>query len=412
MLDEDSANRYIFNMKNIYYHRAIEPLILKSLKHFPAILITGPRQAGKSTLLKESLKTYRYANLDDPVMRSLAKKDPRLFMDANRPPVIIDEIQYAPELLSYIKMEIDAHRDLAGQFALTGSQVFPMMQGVSETLAGRIAIFHLYPLQVDEMPKIRLKNGGRQVSGLAEQIIRGFYPELIVNINIDWNRWFASYIATYLERDVRNIKKIGDLVKFQSFISLLAARAGGLLNLSEVSKECGVTQPTAKEWLAILQSTYIVYILQPWHRNITKRVVKTSKLYFVDTGLLCYLLGIDNADRFMKSAERGKIFENFVVMEALKRVSALERRVNMFFYRTAAGVETDLLLEIGDGIRACEIKFSKTPDPAMASGLKHSAQDLFYSSGAVLTIQDEPVPLSEKIISMNWHEGLAKILEP
>ena len=393
-------------MKHKYYHRAIEPLILESLKHFPALLVTGPRQSGKSTLLKELLKTCRYTNLDDPISRALAKKDPRLFLDTNRPPVIIDEIQYAPELLSYVKMEIDQHRDRAGQFILTGSQVFPMMQGVSETLAGRIAIFHLYPFHVDELQEKRRL----QSAGLAEQIVRGFYPELIVNKSIDWNRWFASYIATYLERDVRNIKKIGDLTKFQTFISLLAARAGGLLNLSEISKECGVTQPTAKEWLTILQSTYIVYILQPWHRNITKRVVKTPKLYFVDTGLLCYLLGIDNAGRFLKSAERGNIFENFVVMEAVKRILTVKRRVNIFFYRTAAGVEMDLLLEIGGDIHACEIKFSKTPDMAMASALKYGVKDLFYSTGTVLTLQDAPVPLSEKIISMNWHEGLMKIL--
>ena len=332
-------------------------------------------------------------------------------MEMNRPPVIIDEIQYAPELLSYIKMAIDGHRNQAGQFVLTGSQVFPMMQGVSETLAGRIAVFHLYPFHTDELPERQFQNGSLRGSGLAKQIIRGFYPELIINKNIDGNRWFASYMATYLERDVRNIKKIGDLTKFQTFVSLLSARAGGLLNLSEISRECGVTQPTAKEWLTILQSTYVVYILQPWHRNITKRVVKTPKLYFIDTGLLCYLLGIDSVDRFLRSAERGRIFENFVVMEAVKRISAVERRVNLFFYRTAAGGEIDLLLEVGNDIWACEIKFSKTPDWAMASGLKYGAKDLIYSTGTILTLQDDPVPFSEKIVSMNWHEGLTKILD-
>ncbi len=379
-----------------------------ALKYFPAVLVTGARQTGKSTLLKESLKTYRYANLDDPALRALAIQDPRLFLSTHRPPVIIDEIQYAPGLLSYIKMEIDEQRHLNGQFVLTGSQVFQLMQGVSETLAGRIAVFDLFPFGITELPP-HLRPAMKEDLGMAAQLVRGFYPELNVNRKLDRDRWFGSYIATYLERDVRNIKQIADLTKFQTFISLLATRAGGLLNMSEIAKEGGITHPTARAWLTILQSTYIVYLLQPWHRNISKRVVKTPKLYFTDTGLLGYLLGIDMPERFFKSGEKGRLFENMIVMETRKRMSIRSERTNLYFYRTAAGVEVDLLLERGEVFKACEIKLTKTPDRSMAANLIKFKADHGFSRGMILTLQDSPLPITDTITSLNWQEGLGEL---
>jgi predicted AAA+ superfamily ATPase len=395
-------------MQNIYFHREIEKLLAAALKHFPAVLVTGARQTGKSTLLKESLKTYRYANLDDPALRALAIQDPRLFLSTYRPPVIIDEIQYAPGLLSYIKLAIDERRHLSGQFALTGSQVFQLMQGVSETLAGRIAIFDLFPFGITELPQ-HLRSALKEDLAMAAQLIRGFYPELNVHQDLDRDRWFSSYIATYLERDVRNIKQIADLTKFQTFISLLASRAGGLLNLSEIAKEGGITQPTARAWLTILQSTYIVNLLQPWHRNISKRVVKTPKLYFTDTGLLCHLLGIDTAERFFKSGEKGRLFENMIVMETRKRLSVRSERTNLYFYRTAAGVEIDLLIERGEVFKACEIKLAKTPDRSLAANLIRFQADHGFAKGMLLTLQDFPLPIRDDITSLNWQTGLAEL---
>jgi predicted AAA+ superfamily ATPase len=395
-------------MQNIYFHREIEKPLAAALKHFPAVLVTGARQTGKSTLLKESLKTYRYANLDDPALRALAIQDPRLFLSTYRPPVIIDEIQYAPGLLSYIKLAIDERRHLSGQFALTGSQVFQLMQGVSETLAGRIAIFDLFPFGITELPQ-HLRSALKEDLAMAAQLIRGFYPELNVHQDLDRDRWFSSYIATYLERDVRNIKQIADLTKFQTFISLLASRAGGLLNLSEIAKEGGITQPTARAWLTILQSTYIVNLLQPWHRNISKRVVKTPKLYFTDTGLLCHLLGIDTAERFFKSGEKGRLFENMIVMETRKRLSVRSERTNLYFYRTAAGVEIDLLIERGEVFKACEIKLAKTPDRSLAANLIRFQADHGFAKGMLLTLQDFPLPIRDDITSLNWQTGLAEL---
>lgn len=241
---------------------------------------------------------------------------------------------------------------------------------------------------------------------MAAQLLRGFYPEPNVFPALDRDRWFGSYVATYLERDVRNIKRIGDLSKFQTFINLLAGRAGGLLNMSEVAKECGLTQPTIKEWLTILQATYIVRLLQPWHRNITKRVIKTPKLYFVDTGLLSYLLGLDTPDRFFKSADRGRLFENLVVMEMLKKTAAHSDRRNLFFYRTAAGLEVDLLIEHGEVFIACEIKLSKTPERSMAANMIRFGNEHQLSRGLILTLQEKPLPISEKITAINWRQGL------
>jgi predicted AAA+ superfamily ATPase len=240
-------------------------------------------------------------------------------------------------------------------------------------------------------------------------LIRGFYPELNVHQDLDRDRWFSSYIATYLERDVRNIKQIADLTKFQTFISLLASRAGGLLNLSEIAKEGGITQPTARAWLTILQSTYIVNLLQPWHRNISKRVVKTPKLYFTDTGLLCHLLGIDTAERFFKSGEKGRLFENMIVMETRKRLSVRSERTNLYFYRTAAGVEIDLLIERGEVFKACEIKLAKTPDRSLAANLIRFQADHGFAKGMLLTLQDFPLPIRDDITSLNWQTGLAEL---
>jgi len=387
-------------MDSKYYPRRVEPALKEASEQFPALLLTGVRQSGKSTLLRHLFPAYEYVTLDETGLRSTARNDPSLFLSSYKTPLIIDEIQYAPELLSALKVRIDQDRNTAGRYLLTGSQSFQMMQGVSETLAGRIAVFNLHPFSWNEFCSDK-----PDTLHLARQMVRGFYPELQVNKKMDEELWFSSYVATYLERDVRNIKQISDLDVFRTFISLLAARAGRLLNLSNVAKECGITQPTARAWLGVLESTRLIYLLRPYHRNISKRVVKTPKIYFMDTGLLCYLLGIDTSTRLLRVAEGGHLFENMVVAEAVKRAAALKGRTDFWFYRTQSGVEVDLITGRKGKQYAYEIKFTETPRPAMASALRLFGVELDCAVRAVLCLRKEKVPLVKEIPALHWSEG-------
>lgn len=389
----------------MYISRAIEPLLKESLEQFPVCLITGPRQAGKSTLLQKILNNYTYVTLDDPVHRAMAEQDPELFLSSFPAPLIIDEIQYVPKILSLIKIRVDQNRHQYGQYVLTGSQIFQLMKGVSESLAGRIAIFHLYPLSwleiADQFPI--------SDSHCAKQTIQGFYPEFFSSPNINWNLWYGSYLSTYIERDVRNIKSITDLGRFQTFISLLATRAGQLLNLSEIAGQCGISQPTAKDWISILEATYIIRILKPFHNNLSKRLVKSPKVLFVDTGLLCYLLGIDHEERFFKAAERGHVFENMVIMEAIKLLSYRAERSQVYFYRTSAGAEVDLIIERGNGLEAYEIKLNKTPHKEMVIPLSQFITDHPVRKAALLSLYEKKIPLTENIATEHWSEICHKL---
>lgn len=383
-----------------YYHRTIEPHLLSALKSFPAILITGPRQAGKSTLLQHCLKGYTYVTFDDPELRALAQNDPELFLSTHPAPLILDEIQYTPHLLPYIKIRIDKNRQKYGQYVLTGSQTFLLMEGISETLAGRIALFELYPFCYNEIPAFKKKVESELV--LADQIIQGFYPEFYSNPKVDRQRWFSSYVATYLERDIRNLKTISDLTRFQTFLSLLATRVGSLLNLSEIGKECGISQPTAKSWLTLLEATYVIHLLKPYYKNKTKQLVKAPKLYFVDTGILCYLLGIDSKERFLKASERGSIFENMIIMDVLK--SLAYDRHDLYFYRTTRGEEIDLLVEKGAHLNAYEIKFSKTPTPQMAGTLIKFQKEHSTAGTHLVCLRKSSLPLKEKTSTLYWQD--------
>lgn len=391
--------------KETYYKRKIEGPLEDARNQFPVVLVTGARQAGKSTLLQHCLKDYAYVTLDDPQKQELAKNDPELFLSHYKAPVIIDEIQYAPGLLPYIKMRVDQNRRSYGQYILTGSQTFQVMEGVSESLAGRVAIFHLFPMSFEEIQEIpKGKTIGMNDSEMMRQLIRGFYPEFFVNPSIDPNQWHSSYLATYIQRDVRNIKAITDLGRFQTFLALLAARAGQLLNLSEVAKECGISHPTAKDWLTILESTYILYILKPFHNNRTKRLVKTPKVYFTDTGLLCYLLGIDTSERLLKVFDRGHIFENMVVMECVKRLSYRKEHAECFFYRTASQVEVDLIVQRKGRLEAYEIKLAKTLSKEMALGLENFMKEHPTDLAAVLSLKEENIPLTPNVSNMHWSQ--------
>lgn len=257
-----------------------------------------------------------------------------------------------------------------GQFVLTGSQTFQIMNGVSESLAGRVDIFDLYPLTWKElMDDHRVQNPKIHFQVLIEILFKGFYPELHVFEKSHISRWFRAYIKTYLERDVRDIKAIPDLSRFQKFIRLLAPRARQLLNLSEVAKETGIASSTAKDWLSILESTYIVYLLKPFHNNATKRLVKSPKLYFYDTGLLCYLLGIESTDQLQKSPFCPSIFENMVIMEAVKRLEYNLSAKKAYYYRTTNDLEIDLVIAGAQVEKAIEIKYTMSPHRRMAGNL-------------------------------------------
>ncbi len=384
----------------MYLHRHLEKPLKEALGQFPVVLITGCRQSGKSTLLQHILKEYTYISLDDMLVRNLAEMDPALFLKTYKPPLIIDEIQYAPNLLPYLKMHVDAHRRDYGQYALTGSQVFPLMKGVSESLAGRIAIFQLYPLSWKEIPDANPYDE----MGVAQQMLKGFYPEFQVQPELNPKFWHSAYLSTYLERDLRAMRNIHDLGQFQRYMILLAARSGQLLNLNEIGKECGISQTTAKDWLTLLQATSIIYLLEPYARNLTKRVVKTPKLYFVDTGLLCYLLRIETPEQLIHSPFGGHVFENMVVMDKIKQFSAKGERPPYYFYRSHTGLEVDLLLDYGDMLDAYEIKFSATPKKEMIQSLVQFQSEHPVKRSALLTLRAEKSRFTHEIEALHWSE--------
>jgi len=343
-----------------YVARAIEPELKKAVRQFPVLVLTGPRQTGKSTLLKHLFKKYKYLTFDDPSLRYSAKKDPGLFIENLGLPVILDEIQYAPELLPYIKIAVDQTGQRKGQFILTGSQIFPLMAGISESLAGRAVLFELLGFSWEELKKIPEK-----ASDCYSRMQRGFYPVPALR-KIDARNYYGSYIAAYLERDIRQVQNVHDMVLFQKFLQLTSARAGNILNLNEIGKECGITFTTARRWLSLLESTRIVYLLRPYYRNVSKRVVKSPKLYFTDTGLLAYLLKYGNKDTLMAGPQAGAFFENMVIAEVLKRKFNHNLRYELYFYRDTNGNEADMVLDYGDKIVIAEIKSAKTITPKFA----------------------------------------------
>ncbi len=381
-----------------YIHREIEGAVQEALGQFPVVLVTGPRQAGKSTLVEHLLQGYQYVSFDDVLIRNLAQTDPALFLETYKPPLILDEIQYVPSLLSNIKLLVDKDRRKYGQYVITGSQVFSLMQGVSESLAGRVMIFQLFPMSWQEIKQ----TNPLEIGETTAQMLQGFYPEFQVQQDLKAKFWHSSYLSTYIERDLRALRNIHDLGLFQRYLVLLAARAGQLLNLSEVSKECGITQSTAKDWLTLLQATSIVYLLEPYARNMTKRVVKTPKLYFVDTGLLCYLLRLESAEQLMHSPFVGHIFENMVILEQVKKFANRGQRAPFYFYRTSGGVEVDLLIDHGDTFDAYEIKYSASPSKQMVKSLTTFCSEFPVKNVALLNLKKESLPLTANISAQHW----------
>jgi hypothetical protein len=349
--------------------RTLGKRLRESLTRFPVLTVTGPRQSGKTTLVRAQLPGYEYVSLELPDQRSFAQQDPRGFLAQFGGPAILDEAQRAPDLFSYIQAHVVA-RDEPGQFVLTGSHNFLLLAKISQSLAGRCAVLHLLPFSLAELhgrPALPLAALGRDLpakaraprTSLLNTLFSGLYPR-IHDKHVPAREWLASYYQTYLERGVRNVLQIGDLELFGRFVRLAAGRAGQLLNLSGLASDCGITHTTAECWISVLEASFIIQLLRPYHRSFGKRLIKSPKLYFPDTGLLCFLLGIRSADDLRHHAGRGSVFESFVHRGEVPE---------LYFWRSAAGREVDLVVDLGSRQIPVEVKSAVTIADDFLAGL-------------------------------------------
>lgn len=345
-------------------HRKIGDAMDLYLKKYPVLALTGPRQSGKTTFLRSQFPRYSYVNLENLDQRNYAINDPNKFLAEHGNYAIFDEIQRVPELFSYIQTKVDEDK-IMGQYILSGSQNFHLMRNITQSLAGRVALFKLLPFDMQEM-----HHAGWLNEDYAVNLQRGFYPA-IYDRDIPSKAFYSNYLQTYVERDLSELIQVKDLKQFRNFITLCAARAGQLLNLNSIANECGISQPTAKSWISVLETSYIVYQLQPYHSNFNKRITKSSKIYFYDTGLLCFLLKINDAPSLKVSPYKGNLFENFVINEYLKQNYHQNMLLDFWFWRDAVGHEVDLIWQHSEKLNLVEIKASETIMPAMFKGLSY-----------------------------------------
>jgi len=400
----------------MYSPRTLEQPVLNAAKHFPVLLLTGARQVGKTTLLRHLGGPDRsYVTLDDPLALGLARQDPALFMRRFPPPVLIDEIQYAPELLPYIKMAADSDRR-PGQFWLTGSQQFQVMKNVSESLAGRAGLVQLLGLSRQEalgrgknqkpfLPDLELfqgyKSGGPALRELYAAIWRGSFPALALDEDLDRDLFLGSYVRTYLQRDVRDLAQVGDEMAFLRFLKAAAARTGQLLNLAEMARDADVAPNTAKRWLSILQASGLVYLLEPYFNSVTKRLLKSPKLYFLDTGLAAYLTEWSTPETLEAGAMAGAILETWILGELLKSWQHNGLRAPFYYYRDTGQREIDLLI-VRDGT-VYPVEFKKTASPDRKAARNFPALErlgLPVGLGAVICLAREALPLDGKVWSV------------
>ena len=417
----------------IYIKRAAEETIARLGEMFPVLLVTGPRQVGKTTLLQKLAEEQRakgierkYVTLDDPDVRFLAKHDPALFMQRYTPPVLIDEIQYATELLPYIKMSVDRSKR-KGDFWITGSQVFRLMNNVSESLAGRVGIVNLLGLSDAEIYKTpsepftsdaaRLMDRlsvtePRGLNEIYQRIFKGSMPELYANENMDWETYYRSYVATYLQRDIRDLAQVADEMQFYNFMTIVAAHTSKPVVYGELAKAAGISAPTAKKWISILVSSHIIALVQPYHNNALKRVVKMPLLHFLDTGLAAYLLKWGNPEALERGAMSGAFFESYVFSEIYKSYLNAGKEPPIFYYRDKDQKEIDLLIYQNGTLSPIEIKKAASPgnaaiknfrvlDPLNTAETFGSLETLKVEigTGSVVCMASDLLPIDEK----NWY---------
>ena len=416
-----------------YIKRAVEDTITRVSKIFPILLVTGPRQVGKTTLLLKMAEAQqndgiarKYVTLDDPDVRYLAKHDPALFLQRYSPPVLIDEIQYAPELLPYIKMSVDRSRK-KGDFWITGSQAFHLMKNVSESLAGRVGIINLLglsdaeiyqepsePFQTDAeylMKHLSIKRK-RDLNEIYRRIFKGSMPELYADENVDWETYYRSYVDTYLQRDIRDLTQVADEMQFYNFMTIVAAQTSKPVVYEELANATGISAPTAKKWLSILVSSHIIALVQPFHNNALKRIVKMPLIHFLDTGLAAYLLKWGNSEALEKGAMSGAFFESYVFSEIYKSYLNAGKEPPIFYYRDKDKKEIDLLLYQNGILSPIEIKKSASPGKAAIKNFKvlepittepaHAGLESLkveIGTGSVICMANDLLPLDEK----NWY---------
>ncbi|MCL2336902.1 MAG: ATP-binding protein [Firmicutes bacterium] len=397
----------------MYINRALENRIRQASEQFRALIVTGSRQVGKTTLLKHLAEKEReYVTLDDPVEREAAVREPALFLERHQPPVIIDEIQYAPNLLPYIKMYVDTHQH-RGDFWLTGSQKFHLMKDVSESLAGRIAVIEMYGLSQSEIENVasepfvcdhqvmleRFKQRKPQgLNAIYERIYKGSMPFAYLGA-FNRDEFYSGYVNTYLERDIKSLAQVADELDFFRFMTACAARTSEMVNFADLAKDVGISAPTAKKWLSVLVSSGIVTLIQPYFNNTLKRAVKSPNMYFMDTGLAVYLTRWDSPKTLEASAMSGKIFETYVVSELLKSYHNAGKQPPVYYYRDTDGKEIDIVLEYDGTVYPIEIKKTGNPGKDAIKNfavLQNAGKPV--GEGAVVCLYNNVLPINQK----NW----------
>ncbi len=375
--------------------RQISDELNRLLGEYPVVTILGPRQAGKTTLAKHKLDTYDYSNLETPEVRQFAQDDPKAFLAQFKGNVIIDEIQRVPELLSYIQTIVDANQR-NGQFVLTGSHQLELRQAISQSLAGRTSIVNLYPFSIRE-----LSAAGITFDRPEEYIYRGFLPR-IYDQNQRPTQAYSNYYQTYVERDVRQLINLKDFALFEKFMKLLAGRVGQLMDYTSLAGDVGVSATTIKHWLSILEASFVVYKLPPFFENFGKRVVKAPKYYFIDIGLLAFLLGIEKPDQISRDPLVGQMFENLVVLECLKTRANQGKLPNLYFFRDRHGNEVDILHQSGRELTAIEVKASATYQASLLKGLKRISALSPMVTHSYLVYSGEPMVFSNNITALRY----------
>ncbi len=383
------------------FPRSSKSLLLQALASYPVVVVTGPRQAGKSTLIRESLPDWQMLSLEDVDLRRFAQEDPRGFLKLYPAPLIIDEVQRVPELLSYIQTIVDGSGKM-GQYVLSGSQQFSLLAGITQSLAGRASLIELHPLRLKE-----LQDGGAHGLTLDQLLLQGSYPAIHAR-QLDPTRYYADYVGSYIERDVRSLSAVQDLGNFQRFMRLCASRTGQLLNLNGLANDCGISHPTAQAWMNLLEASYVVRRIAPYHRNFGKRLVKAPKLYFLDTGLCAWLLGITSAAQMATHYARGALFETWVVIEAIKWRAVRGDKQPLYFWRDNIGNEIDLLLEQNGQITLVEVKSGQTFQSEWLQGLRTVERHLGAPTSKALIYGGDSPQMRDDIAVVPWRGlGLA-----